>query len=140
MAKVYLAARYSRRPEMLRVAAELTRMGHELTSRWILGDHQIDDQGLSVEAKQAERERFAREDWEDLRAAEWVINFTEPPRSTNSRGGRHVEFGAALAWGKRCIVVGPRENVFHCLAPEVEWFMDWAVLAPDLKRQPSGAI
>lgn len=113
--KIYLASRYSRFQEMQRYRSILESQGHFVTSRWINGDHQIDDAGLSVEAKEAERIRFAQEDWADLMSAEYCITFTEIPRSSNSRGGRHVEFGAALAAGKLCIVVGPRENVFHCL-------------------------
>lgn len=123
--RIYLAARYSRHPEMQRVADDLARIGFEVTSRWILGGHQIDDAGLSTEAKAAERERFAREDFEDLAGADCCISFTEVPRSTNSRGGRHVEHGIALGMGKRVLVAGPRENVFHCL-PAVEWYPDWA--------------
>lgn len=37
------------------------------------------------------------------------------------RGGRHVEFGYAMAKGKRLIVVGHRENLFH-EHPAVEFF------------------
>jgi hypothetical protein len=122
---VYLASRYSRFEEMQGYAADLKGAGYGVTSRWIYGDHQITDEGLSAEAKQAERTRFAQEDWSDLMRAAICISFTEPPRATNSRGGRHVEFGAALAAGKRCIVVGNRENVFHCL-PGVEFFGSWA--------------
>jgi nucleoside 2-deoxyribosyltransferase len=122
--KIYLASRYSRYPEMQAYAAQLGRMGHEVTSRWINGDHQIDDAGLSLQAKAAERIRFAQEDQADLVAADCVISFTEQPRSTNSRGGRHVEHGMAIALRKRVLVVGHRENVFHCL-PEVEFFERW---------------
>jgi nucleoside 2-deoxyribosyltransferase len=122
--KIYLAARYSRREELLDYRAHLQAIGHEVTSRWLHGNHQIDDAGLSVEGEHKERVRFALEDWEDLDAADTVINFTETPRSTSSRGGRHVEFGAALAMDKRCIVVGPRENVFHCL-PAVEVYANF---------------
>ncbi len=121
MKRVYLASRYSRNPEMRDVRTRLAALGFAVTSRWIDGDHQIDDAGLSAEAKAAERTRFAMEDWEDLCRADIVISFTEEPRSSNSRGGRHVEFGAALALGKTCLVVGPRENVFHCL-PQVGVF------------------
>jgi len=54
-----------------------------------------------------------------------VITFTETPRSSNSRGGRHVEFGIALGMRKRAVVIGPRENVFHCLPfPYIEWYPD----------------
>jgi hypothetical protein len=40
--------------------------------------------------------------------------------------GLSTEAGAVeLARGMRVLVVGPRENVFHCL-PEVEVFPDWS--------------
>lgn len=122
--KIYLASRYSRRDEMTVRAFELYGLGHQVTSRWINGDHQISDEGLSAEAKAEERTRFAMEDWEDLTAADMCISFTEAPRGTNSRGGRHVEFGGALAAGKTCVIVGHRENVFHCL-PNVKFFENW---------------
>ena len=124
--KVYLASRYSRFQEMQAYRNQLEALfGHTVTSRWINGDHQIDDAGLSLQAKEAERTRFAEEDVADLLAADCVVSFTEAPRSTNSRGGRHVEFGIALGLGKHVFVVGHRENVFHCL-PRVRFFEKWA--------------
>lgn len=122
--KIYLASRYSRFREMQGYRDQLEAIGHIVTSRWIHGDHQIDDAGLSLQAKEAERIRFAQEDRDDLLSADCVISFTEAPRSSNSRGGRHVEYGMALALGRRAIVVGHRENVFHCL-PEVEFYEGW---------------
>jgi hypothetical protein len=133
--RIYLAARYSRRLELCEYRAQLQAIGHEVTSRWLNGAHQVylDGEPLGPEqealiesggAAPELRGRFAAEDWNDLTSADLVINFTEPPRSKASRGGRHVEFGAALALEIRCIVVGPRENVFHCL-PEVAWFETW---------------
>jgi hypothetical protein len=117
--RVYLAARYSRFPEMQQYAKELRLVGAAITSRWINGDH--DYQGQQSPAD--ERLRFAQEDWEDLLGADVVISFTEEPGKAGgrNRGGRHVEFGAALALGKRCIVIGHRENVFHEL-PAVEFY------------------
>lgn len=123
--KIYLASRYSRFQEMQVYRNDLSLVGHDVTSRWINGNHQISDDGLSAQAAEAERIRFAQEDRSDLMAADCVISFTEIPRETKTRGGRHVEFGIALALGKRTIVVGHRENVFHCL-PEVEFFPEWA--------------
>ena len=123
--KIYLAARYSRREELCICAHELRGLGHEITSRWLLGNHQLTDEQLSTEGTVEQRQRFAMEDWADLMAAELCISFTEPPRSTNNRGGRHVEYGAALATGIACIVVGPAENVFHCL-PGITRFDTWA--------------
>ena len=64
-----------------------------------------------------EGQPFALDDAADLQDAEVVISFTETPRSTYGTAvvGRHVEFGMALAWGKRLIVIGPRENVFQTM-------------------------
>ncbi len=122
--KIYLASRYSRRTELCGYRKQLEDAGYRVTARWLDGNHQIDDQGLSAEAKAEERTRFACEDWADLLTADICISFTETPRGTNSRGGRHVEFGAALAHGIRSIVVGYRENVFYCL-PLVEFYPTW---------------
>ena len=130
MIKIYLASRYSRFQEMQNYRASLRSWGYEVTSRWINGDHQSSEAAILAtdRASQEERVRFATEDLADLQAADWVISFTEEPRATNSRGGRHVEFGIALAARKRCIVIGPRENVFHCL-PQVRWFPTWEAFA-----------
>lgn len=133
--RFYLAARYSRREELCLYRAALEALGHTVTSRWLNGDHQISDKGLSDGDAYAvsERVRFALEDWDDLEAADAVISFTEPPRSNHSRGGRHVEFGGALAMRKICYVVGYRENVFHCL-PWIAFFETWEALLDHFRR------
>jgi hypothetical protein len=133
--RVYLAARYSRREEMLGYAKELEAAGYVITSRWITGCHEIpgrrEDATTGKSAYTvAERAHFAEEDLKDLEAASVCISFTEPQKSTANRGGRHVEFGVALATKKFLVIVGEHENVFHCL-PSVEQFdtfkecMDW---------------
>lgn len=133
--KIYLAARYSRREELCTYRADLEALGHTITSRWLFGNHQLTDEELRADGGAVEkRARFAVEDWQDLIAAATCISFTEEPRSGNSRGGRHVEFGAALALGQRCIVVGARENVFHCLLT-VEWYPDWPAALTALREE-----
>ena len=123
--KIYLASRYSRFPEMQSYRSELERAGFSVTSRWINGGHQMDSAGMSTQAGEVNRMQFAQEDYDDLCSADCVISFTEEPRTmSNSRGGRHVEHGMAIALGKRVIVVGHRENIFHCL-PQVEFFPTW---------------
>ena len=119
--KIYLCSRYSRRLEMVAVAAELRKLGHEITSRWILGEHEA----LDGKASPAMRQRFAEEDIEDLRAADRVICFTEVEGSPYGRGGRHWEAGAAYMLGKGITIVGPPENVFYEL-PGQERYTDWA--------------
>lgn len=119
--KIYIAARFSRRPEAHALAKALIAKGHSITSRWVKPDSDhVTPTGLSAQAADAERTRFAVEDLEDVRAADCVVSLMESPRS-NSRGGRHVEFGIGLGFGHRQVVIGPRETVFHHL-PEIEHF------------------
>lgn len=123
---IYLAGRYLRAPQLRELREELKRMGYRVTSRWIDGGHELSKEG-STQAAHLERRRFAAEDWEDMLCADVVVSITEEPRTTKTRGGRHVEFGGALALGKRVVVIGWRENVFHCL-PQVEFYesqWDW---------------
>ena len=129
--KIYLAARYSRRAELLEYAGELREAGHEVTSTWLQGEHQLANRYNTAGAVEAATDTvpmvarpFALADYADVWAADIVVSFTEAPRSGASRGGRHVEFGLALAWNKTVLVVGPRENVFHTL-PQVAQFDSW---------------
>jgi len=115
--RIYLSARYSRREEMLRFAEQVRKLGHEVTSRWIAGEHQCseedllgDDLSLAI--------RFASEDWDDIEESTLVFAFTEEPRSAPNGGGRHCEVGIALAVGIPVVVVGPRENAFHALCDQ----------------------
>lgn len=119
--KIYIAARFSRRPECNELAKQLTSRGCEITSRWVLpdSDHVLPT-GLSKQASDNERRRFALEDLADIDNCDWIVNLTEAPRN-NSRGGRHVELGYALSAGKLAIVIGPRETVFHHL-PSIHHF------------------
>ena len=119
--KIYLAARYSRMEELRGYAGELAAAGHVITSRWIRGGNGIPE----TAAVDMESQRFALEDYRDLSAADTVISWTEPPRvESTALGGRHVEFGLALAMGKRLLLVGPRENLFHTM-PNVHQFDEW---------------
>ena len=115
---VYLAARYRRAEEMRRRAEELSALGHHVTSRWIRGGHSVSggyDDPLWA--------RYAQEDVDDVASADAVVCFLEP--NGGGSGGRHAEFGMALAWGKRIIVVGEPEHLFHTL-PSVEAYATWA--------------
>jgi len=134
MPRIYLAARYTRHIELQTYALALEAHGYTITSRWIKGGHQITDDGLSAEGTAAQRVQFAVEDWEDLVNADISIHFTEKPRTGPTRGGRHVEYGIALARKQRVIVVGYRENIFHCL-PVVEFCETWAECLQQLEKE-----
>jgi len=133
-------------------------MGHIVQARWLDGEHQLSDTGTPIgetgaalvegtlrsgeylsEQEQSERaailrSKFALDDWEDVNAANLVISFTEAPRSKANRGGRHVEYGIALANKARVIVVGFRENIFHWL-DWVEFFPNWETAKQTLQRE-----
>jgi hypothetical protein len=119
--RIYLAARYSRRAELIAYMAEVEALGHRVTSRWLREDHE-----LPIGASAAAGVRFAREDYEDLTSADLCISFTEEPVKAGgrNRGGRHVEFGIALGRGLRLVVIGHRENVFHYM-PRVRFYASW---------------
>ena len=136
---IYLASRYKRREELCTYREELIKMGHNVEARWLNGSHQISDKGIPigdgaeamVEATggispdgDKMRQKFAQDDIEDVCFADVVINFTESPRSEANRGGRHVEYGIALALRKRLIIIGHRENIFHYV-PFAEFYETW---------------
>lgn len=149
--KIYLAARYSRRLELCGYRAQLQGIGHTVTSRWLNGDHQISDDGQplgddgeklvegddgsTTERAAALRSKFALEDINDVHHCEMLVAFTEPPRSSASRGGRHVEFGMALAMRKQLVVIGHRENIFHW-PDNIPFFADWDAFVPALIAYP----
>jgi hypothetical protein len=124
--KIHLAARYDRRWEMLGVASTLERAGHEVTSRWMAG--RGDDPAFVP----------AVEDLLDLTRSDCLVSFTDEPTHHAARsagGARHVEFGVALATGKRLCIVGPRENVFHHLLA-VEAYATVDALVAGLRERP----
>lgn len=137
MLKFYLAARYSRRLELCGYREDLATLGIEVTSRWLNGSRQLDNQGIPITDEGERRfedgdpsvdhlrEHFATEDMADVLVAGTLVAFTEEPRVSSSRGGRHVEPGMALAAAKRVVVVGPRQNVF-CWLPQVDHYGKWA--------------
>ena len=104
--KIYLAAPYDRRWQMLGIASTLERAGHEVTSRWIAGGRGGDPPSVT-----------AVEDLIDLSRAQCLVSFAaDAPRDVGATcSARHVELGVALATGKRLCLVGPRENNFHHL-------------------------
>jgi nucleoside 2-deoxyribosyltransferase len=137
--KIYLAARYSRRDQMRELAAELRRMGHTVTSRW-LETEWANRPDQSSAAPPEYRAKYACIDLDDVCAAEMVVNFTEAP-GDGSRGGRHVEYGYALALGKRIVVIGFRENLFH-EHPAVQFHAsqwDWLRTLPNVAAEAGSA-
>lgn len=128
MTAIYLASRYSRHDEMRGVRDVLESMGpFKVTSRWIdlhadTGTEQTVSYPPDMLNTQPElcADNGIR-DLDDIARADWMVSFT---CGTGGKGGRHAEFGFALALHKRLFVVGPREHVFHTL-PQVEQHATW---------------
>ena len=127
--KIYLAARYSRADEMCGVRDVLHEMGYIVTSRWIDCHNGMYPDSFTVDQLNEAPgccAGVAKDDIEDLVAADTVISFSSGD-GKDGKGGRHVEFGMAIVLGKRVILVGPREHVFHTL-PQVVQLDNWPLL------------
>jgi nucleoside 2-deoxyribosyltransferase len=98
--KIYLAAGHNYVKLMALIRRYYRDAGFEITSRWI--DGLEDENNL---------DRAAEMDIADINAADALVAYSLPGNSAT--GGRHVEFGYALAKQKIVILVGQPENVFH---------------------------
>ena len=127
MRSAYLASRFSRGAELRAYADQLATISIVCTSRWLdeTENGETFDDGTTI---------IAVRDRNDIERADALIGFTEPLRSTTSRGGRHVETGIALGLGKRVLIVGGPENVFHML-PEISVFATFADLFEVLRYE-----
>lgn len=116
--KLYLAASWSRRFEMQDYAKFLKGQGYEITSRW-LSDNYVKGQTATN----------ALMDEEDVKSCDALLVFTD--EVPQGRGGRHVEFGMARALGKRIVLIGPKEHIFHYL-PGIEIHSGWSSFRGDM--------
>ena len=108
---IYLAAPYSCMNEMNCLALLFEKAGHIVNARWIRG-------GEMGQCK----EDNAHMDYDDVAAADVLILKALPFGTYYKGGGRQWEFGAAYALGKKCIIVGEREQIF-CHLRDI-WVVD----------------
>lgn len=123
MIRYYLAAAFSRREEMRGYRDELLAKVHnsEVTSRWVSDGKWAEEFSPNMLNDSPQVcISIAEGDLDDIVEADVLVLFTGA-----GRGGRHVEFGYALALGKRLVVIGTREIVFHTL-PIVEFYPTWS--------------
>ena len=124
--KIYLAASWALKEELGKAHDELASMGIEVTSRWLDAPLADSMKAASIKAAPDIAANYALADLADIDAADAVLVLTHVPSTT---GGQHVEFGYAVAKGKRVLVCGPRINVFHALT---EHWPDWRSAAQSL--------
>lgn len=107
--KIYLAAQFKEQNLMKEWRKLLRQNGHYVTSRWLEVSEATEKESASVEAAK---------DLHDIHASEIMISHTVNRGDLFTGGGRHIEFGFALALEKKLINVGGYESVFHQL-PQV---------------------
>lgn len=120
--KVYIAAPYSMKEIVKQEAADLLNNGITCTSSWVMEPHAPTTQMQDLTHN--EHQDYAMQDVLDVTNGEVLVFHTDPTK-TIVRGGRHVEFGIAVAQQKPIYVVGKEEeNIFHHL-PQVKHFHTW---------------
>lgn len=122
--RIFLSARYERRDEMREIAEFLRDGGNEVMGTWIDND-QMDFTGMD-DIPNNPGEKYAWEDFLDIKHSDVFICFTESLEGPKGRGGRHVEYGFAWALQKPIIIVGYDETVFHAVNSSDIWRMkEW---------------
>ena len=111
--RIFLAAQYPRRDELREHAKRLRELGVFVTSRWLVESAPLD--GNMGDEQDGYYRAAALIDLADIDKSEAVIFFSEDPLVGVVCGGRHVEFGYAVALNKAVYVIGPKENVYHHL-------------------------
>lgn len=130
MRAIYLSGQFEDAPVLREARRRLTALGYRITSRWLDAPSSVPATSLADQEGAAGRLAIiARQDFEDIAAADAVVVFNPAESCGIGRGGRHVETGYALALGKPVAIVGARGNVFHWL-PEIAVVPDWSML-PD---------
>jgi len=120
--KIYLAADFARKEEMLGVQDVLTAIGHTITSQWINDPENAMGYGIGGSNLSTDScSQRAKVDMQNLYDADMFLLFTT---GNLSRGGRHTELGMALAWKKSICIIGPPEHVFHSL-PSIRQYDNW---------------
>ena len=124
---VYIAARYSRKNEIRSLVTIFNEHNITVRARWLDEPH---SPGTTLHEVSP---TFCREtatiDMEDIDSCDTLVFFSEDPLIGTPRGGRHVEFGYALGKGKRIVVIGGEENIFHFLPqivhyPNLQYFLE----------------
>lgn len=146
--RYYLAATYSRHPEMRRYRDQLAKLPSPgiVTSRWIDQHDGEAPERSTTEAMTADPARFwkfGKVDLDDLGTADVIVSFTGGDGT--GRGGRHTEHGYAIAIAElraamadapmRLVVIGEREHVFHC-HPDTEVYPDFASFLQHEREHP----
>ena len=110
--KAYVAARFEQKSEMKALVPLFAANNIEVRAHWldetVSATSQLSDLTPEYCAEQAQV------DLDDIKACDLFVFFADSVAKT-TRGGKHFEAGYASGLGKRIVVVGPPENIFHYL-------------------------
>ena len=129
MRSVYLAGQYARRDELRIYQHSFLGRSIHVTSRWLQENEKLNHDLADFDPEW--KRLTALKDYWDIQRADTLIFFAEEPEQQPRRGGRHVEFGMALALGKKVLVVGGEENIFHFM-PQVKHYSSFEQLIGEL--------
>jgi hypothetical protein len=108
--RVYVAADYRRKDEVVQLLGWLEQVGLEPCCRWALQGEEVSTVGELTEEHRAAANEVAQIDLADIRESSLLVQLTTGEKE---RGGRIVEFGYGLALDLTVVVCGPVETVFH---------------------------
>lgn len=126
--KFFLSSRYSRREELFGYSQILKNVGHEVTARWLTGEHEAKD----ANPTEKEMKDWALDDMNDINQSDAFLLFTD---EYARRGGHYVEFGYTLGKGMEVYLIGQTTNVFTALVPCFDTFsafLDYLLRNPEL--------
>lgn len=136
--KIYLADSIKNVENTRKVAEELKKMGHEVTSSWL--DQNFEGQTADPTHDLDLCAKYASENLSDIDNAEVLVFFFEEMKSP----GKNVEFGYALGsqLNPLIYVVGEWNSIFHALADyffkDTEEFLEYMREMP--KENPTRRI
>lgn len=131
--KIYLSSAFSNQSDMRLIRDVIHKTSHRVISSWL---DVVRSCVVVAQIQQASEclANYALNDRIDIADADVFVMFTGEP---STYGGRHTEFGYALALGKRCVIIGPRENLFHATI-DVTQLNDIPQLLQWLDERPCG--
>lgn len=108
---VYIAGRFEQRAALRTFRAVLEDAGYIVVARWL----DIPDESSALDGDEITKHLMAQMDLQDLLSCQILLACNIEPKNVSNRGGRHVEFGAALLNGMEIHTIGEEEHIFHHL-------------------------
>lgn len=105
--KIYVAGHNQK--EAISVADILQEAGHVITSSWLHEDFE-----KTGEYTHEQKESIACRDIREIYHSDAIVMLSSPRRVA---GGKFVEFGVAIGYGKKLFLIGARENMLMYFGP-----------------------